>query len=174
MNVNSVVRSKSIFSKDIKKKHRYLLKKVWDSEKPVATIIMLNPREETDALYLDKSVMLFMNYCISKRFGGLYIVNLFSYRSDSVKKLKKINYSDRYDSNTDKWIEHAVKSSSVIYIGWGSNKNKIIRINKVKEMLRKYSSNKIIRLTTDDNKAVHISRSTLKMKEIIIKDIDKI
>jgi hypothetical protein len=109
--ISVVVKSEAIFSNDKGKEHRYLLKKVWNKEKAIATIIMLNPRRQTDALYLDKSVMLFMNHCISEGFGGLYIVNLFSYRCDSEKELKAIDYHKRYDIETDKWITHAVKKA---------------------------------------------------------------
>jgi len=172
MEINSIVKSEAKFSKD--KTHRYLLEKVWDEEKPLATIIMLNPRKQTDALYLDKSVMLFMNFCISQGFGGIYIVNLFSFMCDSEKKLKAVNYHKRYDKDTDKWIKHAVNNSVKFYIGWGSNKNKINRIKQIKGILRNYNDNiEIIKLNTESGREVHMSRSTLKKTEVVI-EIDNI
>ena len=37
----TVIKSKAIFSDD--KEHRLLLRKEWDSEKPTAMVIMINP-----------------------------------------------------------------------------------------------------------------------------------
>ncbi|KJL02518.1 DUF1643 domain-containing protein [Priestia aryabhattai] len=173
MQTNILIKSEAEFSKDESATHRYLLKKVWDEEKSIVTIIMLNPRKETDALYLDKSVMLFMNYCISKNFGGFYIVNLFSYRCNSESKLKAIDYDKRYDQQTDKWIRHAVNNSVKLYIGWGSNNNRKKRIKQIQEMLRECNDIDIVKLNTVDDREVHMSRSTLKKTEVVI-NIDKI
>jgi hypothetical protein len=65
------------------------------------------------------------------------------------------------------------KKSDQVYIGWGSNKNRINRIKQIKEILRKCNEIKIVRLNTEDDRSVHLSRSTLKKKEIVIK-IDQI
>ena len=40
----TIIKSKAIFSDD--KEHRLLLQKEWDSEKPTAMVIMINPNTE--------------------------------------------------------------------------------------------------------------------------------
>ena len=47
----TIIKSKAIFSDD--KEHRLLLRKEWDSEKPTAMVIMINPN--TCLLYTSPS-----------------------------------------------------------------------------------------------------------------------
>lgn len=166
INMKSTVYSSVEYSKD--KKHRYSLKKIWDSEKPIATIIMLNPREKTDALYQDKSIILFMNYCIDNNFGGMYVVNLFSIRCDSEIALKKISYNTRFDKSTDKYLREALEKSAKLYIGWGTNNNRLKRIKQVKKVIEKYKNIQIARLVNTGENAVHLSRASSVLIEEII------
>ncbi|WP_417168758.1 DUF1643 domain-containing protein [Terrihalobacillus insolitus] len=117
---------------------------------------------------MDKSVMLFMNFCIGAKYGGMFIVNLWSYRTQSEKELIRIAYSKRHDVNTDNWIRQAVNESEKLYIGWGSNKNRKKRINQFKELLNRCKKINIVRLNTEDDRMVHLSRSTVNKKERII------
>ena len=167
INMKSTVFSIVEYSKD--KKHRYSLKKIWDSEKPIATVIMLNPREKTDALYQDKSIILFMNYCIDNNFGGMYVINLFSIRCDSEIELKKISYDMRFDELTDKYLKKALEESAKVYIGWGTNNNRLRRINQVKKVIEKYKNIQIVRLVNTEDKAVHLSRASSILIEKKIK-----
>ena len=54
----TTIRSKAIFSDD--KEHRLLLRKEWDSEKPTAMVIMINPNT-ADTVNFDMTTMLVLN-----------------------------------------------------------------------------------------------------------------
>ena len=59
------------------KKERYILKKVWDTEKPIATIITLYP-STSDLIINDSTTTFITNNVFKCGFGGFYSVNLYS------------------------------------------------------------------------------------------------
>ena len=70
----TTIRSKAIFSDD--KEHRLLLRKEWDSEKPTAMVIMINPNT-ADTVNFDMTTMLVLNNVSKLGFGSVNIVNLY-------------------------------------------------------------------------------------------------
>ena len=58
----TIIKSKAIFSDD--KEHRLLLRKEWDSEKPTAMVIMINPNT-ADTVNFDMTTMLVLMFCSS-------------------------------------------------------------------------------------------------------------
>ena len=71
----TIIKSKAIFSDD--KEHRLLLQKEWDSEKPTAMVIMINPNT-ADTVNFDMTTMLVLNNVSKLGFGSVNIVNLYS------------------------------------------------------------------------------------------------
>ena len=71
----TIIKSKAIFSDD--KEHRLLLRKEWDSEKPTAMVIMINPNT-ADTVNFDMTTMLVLNNVSKLGFGSVNIVNLYS------------------------------------------------------------------------------------------------
>ena len=67
----TTIRSKAIFSDD--KEHRLLLRKEWDSEKPTAMVIMINPNT-ADTVNFDMTTMLVLNNVSRLGFGSVNIV----------------------------------------------------------------------------------------------------
>ena len=55
----TIIKSKAIFSDD--KEHRLLLQKEWNSEKPSAMVIMINPNT-ADTINFDMTTMLAVSY----------------------------------------------------------------------------------------------------------------
>ena len=170
----SAVESEAKFSED--EKHRYFLKKVWNPEGDIATVIMLNPTKKADAIRFDKSVMLMNNYfaeqIINEQpvYGGFIVVNLFSYRSKNEEVMKEeTGYNERFDEKTDEWISRAVKQSKDVYIAWGSNKNRQRRINTVKNILKKHDIIEVYRL--DSNNHPSKGSGDFKFKKIKVSEI---
>ncbi|MDN8592776.1 DUF1643 domain-containing protein [Paenibacillus sp. 11B] len=113
------IQSKVIFSKD--KRHRYLLERVWNSEKKKATVIMINP-SFADELKTDVSVCKLMNFLIDNDFGALRIVNLYAFISTDPSALS--NNSEAVGELNDQYIECSIADTDLIIIGWGIEKSK--------------------------------------------------
>lgn len=152
---SSTVKSEAHFSDD--GLHRYLLKRVWDESKPNALIIMLNPSYAGE-VKCDYSSMRALNYLVDKGYGSMTIVNLFSWIETESDNLPE--YSERYDADTDKHTSESIKLADDIYIAWGSNKDRKIRIKQVITLIEKHKidKTKIYRLTDENDSNTHISR----------------
>lgn len=161
--------NESIFSDD--GNHRYLLTRVWNNELPSVTIIMLNP-SYADELMWDWSSMRIMNYIVGcKKYGGIDIVNLFSCIEKDSERLTQ--YKQKFDDNTDKYINKVIEKNSDIIIAWGVNKNRKTRIKTIKKFIKKYNNKNIFRLVDEDDEIKHISVVSNHFKIIRI-DIDDI
>ena len=58
--------------------HRYLWKRVWNKDKPLACVIMINPCM-ADCIVMDTTTYLVVNNIASlEEYGGVEIVNLYS------------------------------------------------------------------------------------------------
>jgi hypothetical protein len=121
----------AVFSKD--KKHRFLLKKEWDSSKENITFLMLNP-SKADVLRSDNTVNNATNYAIDKGFGSITIDNLFADRGTNSDCLVRRDTST--DVINDKYIEQALKESKEFVIAWERSVQKR-RKRKVAETLKK-------------------------------------
>ncbi|MGN0606627.1 MAG: DUF1643 domain-containing protein [Oscillospiraceae bacterium] len=134
----TVIRNKAIFSDD--KKHRLLLHREWDNEKPSAMIIMINPNS-ADNLSMDMTTMLVVNNLNRLDFGSVDIVNLYT---RITPKIHFRFYSDEdllHPDNDTMILESAEKADKII-IGWGTvgkhNQRIRERENTVLEMLKPY------------------------------------
>ena len=122
---------------------------------------MLNP-SYADELKWDWSSMRIINHLIElEEYGGVDIVNLFSWIEVDSKKLPP--YEERYNKTTDNYLEEAIRDNKDIIIAWGSNKDRKRRINKVKKILLECESKhrqkkNIYRITDDVDNIKHISR----------------
>jgi hypothetical protein len=120
----ATVKTEAVFSDD--RKHRYILRKEWDTKKPKATIIMTNP-STADMLMMDYTTLYIMNNIVKLDFGGIDIVNLVS------KMTTKLNVKEDLDlkldaENFDFILKSAEKSDKVI-LAWGKlgENNKRVR-----------------------------------------------
>lgn len=98
------------------RKHRYKLWRIWDNGLPLAMVIGLNPstanETKTDATITHLTAMLkILGY------GGVYMMNCWSYVSSNPKLIKSNPFSDEWNSNTI--IMVAGKCKDVIF-AWGS------------------------------------------------------
>lgn len=67
-------------------KYRYELSRIWDESKPKVLFIMLNP-STADADIDDPTIRRCIGFAKSWGFGGLYVGNLFAFRSPNPKDL---------------------------------------------------------------------------------------
>lgn len=117
--------------------YRYKLTRVWDVEKPSATVVMLNP-SKADMLVTDRTVMNVSNYLIQNGFGSLTVVNLFSYRTTDPKHLNQRD--ERQEVLNDGYLNQAFADSDVIIVAWIRDKDKYVtRKREVEKLLSAYS-----------------------------------
>lgn len=112
----TILKSKALFSDD--GKHRLLLKKEWDKNKPGAMIIMINPNT-ADALNVDMTTMLVLNNLCRLGFGSVSIVNLYSRIMEKLS-LRFNSDEDLIEHDADRIIEQYAAMSDAIIIAWGS------------------------------------------------------
>ncbi|PEF94027.1 DUF1643 domain-containing protein [Bacillus cereus] len=168
-----IITSTAYFSEGAGRKHRYSLFRYWSEEKNYATIIMNNPTRKADEIAFDKSIFLAHNYFYNKEYSGYYIVNLYSYRSDSIEGLKRVPFNKKFDSDTDVHIRTAIENSNGIYIAWGTNKNKVRRINFIKRILKDCKITHVYKLKKLNGKNQHPSRynTDLEFNKIAVEEI---
>ena len=119
----TIIKSKAIFSDD--KEHRLLLRKEWDSEKPTAMVIMINPNT-ADTVNFDMTTML--------GFGSVNIVNLYS------RIMEKLNLrfngdDELIDNEADDVIEQYAAMSDAIIIAWGTIGKNTLRVRERQKYL---------------------------------------
>ena len=132
------------------KKERYILKKIWDIEKPIATIITLYP-STSDLIINDSTTTFITNNVFKCGFGGCYSVNLYSKISTGKREFGKQD-----TKVNDNYILKCAKVSDKIIIACGSlpKTNKLVqnRLNSIIELLTKNKLRKKILFLTDSNK----------------------
>ncbi|WP_445194666.1 DUF1643 domain-containing protein [Staphylococcus xylosus] len=151
--IKCTLETEAVFSND--RMHRYLLKKVWNKEKEILTIITMYPHYE-GVIIVDLTTQLIINKVAEKEeYGGLNIVNLYS-NIETPINLKHIENS--HDKHTDIHIMKAVKESDKVLLAWGSYAKKPLvttRVNEVLDMLKPHK-NKISTLTNPQtNEIMH-------------------
>lgn len=112
----TIIKSKAIFSDD--KEHRLLLQKEWNSKKPSAMVIMINPNT-ADTVNFDMTTMLVINNLHKLGFGSVNIVNLYSRIME--KLCLRFNGDDELiDNEADEIIQQYAEMSDAIIIAWGT------------------------------------------------------
>lgn len=133
-NIQSTLETEAIFSDD--NQHRYLLKKTWDKDKKIISIITCYPNFE-GTKKLDLTTQLILNKVSEmKDFGSINFVNLYS-NMITTTNIKHIENS--HDKHTDIQIMKAVKEADEVILAWGAYAKKPVvesRVNEVLEMLK--------------------------------------
>ena len=149
------IRCEAVFSED--RLHRYLWKRVWNRDKPLAAVIMLNPCM-ADTLTMDTTTFLVVNNIARlDLYGGVMIVNLFS------RLTGKLNFrwnSDE-DLNTpenDGYIRKAASESETVILAWGrgqDNQQRIAdRVNAVLRLLDSWKE-KLVVISDGERSGIH-------------------
>lgn len=148
--IKSILETEAIFSDD--KQHRYLLKKIWDSDKQTVTIITMYPHYE-GVLNIDLTTQLVMNKISEMdKSGSINFVNLYSNITTPIN-IKHLENS--HDKHTDIQIMKAVKESDEVILAWGAYAKKASvesRVNEVLEMLKPHKKKvkQLINPTTNE------------------------
>lgn len=130
--------------------HRYALKRVWDNESPLVTVLTLYPTN-FNHIENDLTNFLITSNVYKLGYGGYYSTNLFS-----EKLINKKRYKYMTDSVNDEIIVDSIKDSDFIILAYGSapKKNKQVkeRLDELLALLKKKRLSKKIRTLTDEEK----------------------
>lgn len=119
-------------------KERFILKKVWDEDKPMVTILILYP--STSELIINDSTTTFITNNVYKNdFGGFYSVNLYSKILTGNRRFENQKTAD----NTKHILECAKKSDKII-IACGSlpKTNKLVK-DRLDSIINLFTKNKL-------------------------------
>ena len=133
------IKCEAVFNDD--KTHRFLWKRVWNKDKPLACVISLNPCL-SDNIVTDTTTSLIVNN-IAKLgdFGGVSIVNLFSLLTPKLQ-MRWARDIDINDYGNDTYIKKAADEASIVILAWGKGAELNVRItnraNQVIELLSEH------------------------------------
>lgn len=137
--------------------HRFVLRKIWNKAKPMATVVMLNPCD-ADALITDTTTYLVINNVARlEEFGGVTIVNLYSMLTSKLS----FKWNDDNELNlpeNDGYIKKAAEEASKVILAWGrgveSNKRITERAMQVLNQLLEYKE-KLFVISDGDRAGLH-------------------
>jgi hypothetical protein len=102
---------------DLTGTYRYTLWRVWRTDAPRVTFIMLNP-STADAYKNDPTITRCIAFASTWNFGSLEVVNLFAYRATHPREL--FNADDPIGPENDSYLLQALARSSCIVAAWGT------------------------------------------------------
>lgn len=162
------MRSEAIFSDC--HQHRFVLRKIWNKDKPLACIVMLNPCE-SGLLITDLTTNLVINN-VSRLcdYGGVVIVNLFSQITPKLRfrhnSPEQLNAPDN-----DTHIAKVASECSVVILAWGKAADSSIhiadRIETVLGILAPYKE-KLMVITDGHRKLLHPLSPQLRKQWMLI------
>lgn len=116
---------------------RLRLSRTWDHTKSVCCFVMLNP-SKADANIDDPTIRKCIGFATRLGFGGLLVVNLFSYRATKPRDLKEADYPGA-EPGDDAQIYLAVKdtlrTNGKVYCAWGAHARGLARPIEVLNLL---------------------------------------
>jgi hypothetical protein len=115
---------------------RYLLWRRWDTARPAANFLMLNP-STADEVMLDPSCTRARNYADRWGFGSLIITNIFAWRATDPEEMKEVR--DPVGRGNDAAILRAAREAAVVVCAWGNHGAHRERGSKVLQLLKKNS-----------------------------------
>lgn len=101
------------FSED--RKYRYTLWRIWDHTKPLVMFIGLNPSTANEYIE-DRTITRVVGFAQRWGYGGVYMMNLFSFVSTKPKHLKTCD--DPVNGN-DQWLTEIAAKCDKIIFAWG-------------------------------------------------------
>lgn len=95
--------------------YRYILWRIWDTQKPLVMFIGLNP-STANATSDDPTIRRVKRFAHEWGYGGVYMLNCFPYISTDPKKL----YNFGNTKENDDWLKKISDKCDKIVFAWGS------------------------------------------------------
>jgi hypothetical protein len=121
----------AIFSHD--RKYRYQLSRIWDSDKPLAVFVMLNP-STADDVEDAPTIRRCIRFAHDWGYGGMRVMNLFPLVSPDPKRLlvEKDASANEYNETV---ITNYIKDAGIVIAAWGCFKEARTRSIEILKML---------------------------------------
>ena len=155
------IKCEAVFNDE--RRHRFLWKQVWNKDKPIACVIMINPCQANTVVTDTTTFLVVNNIYRLGDYGGVSIVNLFSLLTPklSFKASGKLN-----DERNDEYIKKAAEEASIVILAWGKGAENNVRIvnraNQVIDMLAAHKEK--FRIISDGKrKSIHPLTPTCRM-----------
>ncbi|EOW9103982.1 DUF1643 domain-containing protein, partial [Vibrio cholerae] len=100
------------------RKHRYALWRTWDSDKPFAMFIGLNP-STADEKNDDPTLRRCINFAKSWGYGGVCMANLFAFRATEPTHMKA--QDDPIGIENNDWLLRLASNAGIVIAAWGNN-----------------------------------------------------
>lgn len=111
--------------------YRYQLWRIWNEDKPLIMFICLNPSTAT-AYHDDPTLRRLIGFAYQWQYGGLYLGNLFAYRSTSPAVLDEVK--DPIGPDNDRHIKVMSEKCTRIVFAWGNQGFILNRENIISSM----------------------------------------
>lgn len=162
------IKCEAIFNED--RTHRYLWKRVWNKDKPMISVIMLNPCLSDNIITDTTTTFVVNNVAKLGGYGGVEIVNLYS------QLTSKLRFTDTdeelNDKDNDSYILKSVESSSKTIIAWGKVSNSNTRVEEraiaVLNMLKGHKE-KLYMISDGERVGLHPLTPSIRSKWILEK-----
>ena len=150
------VKCEAVFNEE--RTHRYLWKQVWNKDKPLACVVMLNPANADCLIYDTTSYLVQNNIARLDTYGGVVIVNIYS-KITSKLNLRWDSDEELNDSENDTYIKKAATECDIVILAWGTgaltNKRVLERVKDVLELLKPFTKKMFVITDGDEMRAIH-------------------
>jgi hypothetical protein len=101
--------------------YRYSLTRIWDADKPLLAVTMLNP-STAGPTENDPTIRKCIGFAMRWGYGGIVVVNLFAFRATKPKELYAAwqNHQDIVGPGNSAAIMGAYAGASGILVAWGA------------------------------------------------------
>ena len=113
------MKKSAILSED--RKYRYELSRIWNESLLILTFVALNPSSYADENTDSKTINRMINIAKSDGYGGIYIVNLYAFRTTYPNVLKSVDNPIGNDNISH--VKRVIALSDKVVYCWG-NKEK--------------------------------------------------
>ena len=113
--------------------YRYRLWRCWDTNKPMITFIGLNP-STANAFEDDNTIRKCMKFAKFWNFGGIWMINLFAYRTKSPDIMKQAE--DPIGSEAREYLDMTLDLTHTCVAAWGNHGEYQDRANEVLSIIR--------------------------------------
>ena len=140
------------------RKHRYLLRRVWDKSKPSATVIMSNS-STADITKGDLTGLLIQNNLSALGYGSASFVNLFSFMCQKIDLSKDVNIAELTNADNEKQILQSVQDTDICVVAIGSLTSTYKRAaayqSRLFDLLRKFQNKVHVIAAPDGSEGLH-------------------
>ena len=154
----TVIKCEVVFDDLEPHQHRFMWKRIWDKDKPLACVLMLNPANADCLIYDTTSYLVQNNIASLDTYGGVAIVNIYS-KITSKLNLRWDSDEELNDSENNTYIKNAAAECDIVILAWGTgaltNKRVLGRIKDVLELLKPFSKKLHVITDGDEMRAVH-------------------